>query len=163
MILENNNTKQIYFKAYQHLFELDNALKYLKKEYSSNFQVSILGKTNQFYQDKNIEISKDVTIIKAHWKNLLGNNVNFGSFYNPQIGTIFIAGPLVTIFLHKVNNKPLAALSSGSYGIFRGIGASEIETKTCLKLLYTGNFLLIFRGFENELFILDNLLNAYVM
>lgn len=163
MILANYNTKQIYFKAYQHLSQLENALKYLNSEDSCNFQISILGRTSQFYQDKDIEVAKDITLIKEHWKNLLGNSVNFGSFYNPQIGTVFIVGNLVSTFLHQINGKPLATLSSGSYGIFRGIGASEIEATNYIKLLNTGDFLLVFRGFEEELHNLDTLLNTFAM
>lgn len=163
MTLDNYTTKQIYFKAYPNLSQLDNALKYLKREGNSNFQISILGSTTHFFQDKDIEISKDVSIIKNHWKNLLGSNVKFGSFYNPQIKNIFIAGPLVSTFLNQINGKPLATLSSGPYGIFRGIGASEIEATTYINLLNTNHFLLVFRGFEEELYVLDSLLNALIV
>mgnify|MGYP001038049588 CR=1 FL=1 len=164
MTTENYYTKQkqIYFKAFQHLSHLENALKCIKREGIFNSQISILGKTTQFFEDKEIEISDEFFSIKKYWKNQLGHSVNFGSFYNPQIGTIFIVGSLASTFLHKINGKPLAALSSGSYGIFRGIGASKIEASAYLKLLNRGNFLLVFRGFENELHQLENLLQAVV-
>lgn len=74
-------------------------------------QVSVLGKKDQFYFDKNMPISKDTDTIKRYWKDLLGTTVNFGSFYNIQIGTIFIVGFLVSTFLHKINGKSLATLS----------------------------------------------------
>lgn len=159
MTTENYNTKQkqVYFKAYKHLFLLENALKYIKEE-DANFQISILGKVVHFYLDKDMEVSNNIDIIKKFWKDLLGKTINFGSFYNPEIGNVFIAGSLAPTFLHIINDKPLAALTSGPYGIFRGIGADETQAAAYLKLLNSGNYLLIFRGFKDELHNLDNML-----
>ena len=161
MTTENYNTKQkqVYFKAYKHLFLLENALEHIKQqEGDSNFQISILGKVVHFYIDKDLEVSNNTDTIKKFWKNQLGNTVNFGSFYNPEIGNVFIAGSLVPTFLHIINGKALAALTSGPYGIFRGIGANESQAAANLKLLNKGNYLLIFRGFEDELHNLENIL-----
>lgn len=162
MTIEHLNTKQIYFKAFKHLTELESALNYINKENSIYTHISILGKITQFYIDKDIKVSKDTTYIKKFWNRIWGNGIDFGSFYSPQIGTIFIAGSLASTFLHKINGKPLAALSSGSYGIFRGIGASDTEATHYLKLLNTGNYILIFRGHEGELLHLETLLNNTV-
>jgi len=153
------NQKQIYLKAYKNLTQLENALKKLKEEKASHFQVSILGKVSQFYNDKAIESSKDNDIIKSYWQNLLGKTVKFGSFYNSESRNVFITGALATTFLHKINGKSLATLSSGSYGIFRGIGVSEAQTTLYLKLLNSGNYLLILRGYDNEIPSLDTLPN----
>lgn len=151
--------KQVYFKAYKEPSKLESALKYLKEENKSFFQISILGKVAQFSSDKGIEISNDSTITKAYWKDQLGKSVNFGTFYNTESGFVFIVGALVSIFLHQINGKPLATLSSGTYGIFRGIGASETQATTYLKLLNSGNYLLILRGADNEINALDRLYN----
>ncbi len=142
--------KQIYFKAYNELSKLEKAMKHLKEESTSLFQVSILGKVNQFCSDKDMMSSKDTTVIRSYWKDILGKTVNFGIFYNPKSGFIFIVGPLVTTFLHRINGKPLATLSSGSYSVFRGIGASDAQATTYLKQLNSGSYLLIFRGDKNE-------------
>lgn len=152
MTAENYNKKQKqgYFKAYQHLSQLEKALRYIKKEGLLGLQISVLGSTTQFYLDKDIEFSKDLNAIKIYWKALLGDTFNFGSFYNPSIETVFIVGPLVSAFLNKINDKSLATLSSGPYGIFRGIGASEAQANRFLKLLGSGSYVLIIRGFEDE-------------
>ncbi|MBJ7880170.1 hypothetical protein [Gelidibacter salicanalis] len=154
----NIEQKQIYLRAYQDLSQLENDLKHLEEK-TSHFQVSVLGSVAQFYGDKNIEISKDTNMIKAYWEDLLGERVNFGSFYNPESGSVFIAGALVTTFLHKINGKCLATLSSGPYGIFRGMGGSEAQATTYLKQLNSGQYLLILRGFEDKTQELDELLN----
>lgn len=152
MIPGNYNTKQkqIYFKVYQELSKLENALKYLKEEKPSDYQISILGKVACFNNHKALESSKHITNIKSYWKNLLGKTVNFGTFYNPESGSVFIVGPLATTFLHKINGKSLATLSSGPYGIFRGIGVSETEAVRYLKMLNEGNYLLILRTSRDE-------------
>jgi hypothetical protein len=157
----NIKQKQIYFKAYQDFSQLENTLKHLEEARFSHFKFSVLGKEAQFYFDKNMRISKDTDTVKAYWNNLLGSAVNFGSFYNLQIETIFIVGFLTSIFLHKINGKSLATLSCGSYGIFRGMGATEIQATHYLKLLNGGDYLLIVRGFEDKLQDLETRLNKY--
>jgi len=164
MILGKYNTKQkqIHFRAYQELSQLENALKHLKEENTALFQLSILGKVAQFYKDKDTSSSSfnDTCLIKKYLQNLLGETLRFGTFNNPESGPVFIAGTLVTTFLHKINGKSLATLSSGSYGIFRSIGVSELQATTYLKLLNTGSYLLILRGYEFEIEALDTLLST---
>ena len=145
----NTEPKEIYFKAYNKLSKVENAIKLLKEENIPFLQVSVLGKVSQFKRDKAIKSSKDIAIIKLYWKGLLSKTVNFGTFYNQESGSIFIVGALVSTFLHKINGKSLATLSSGSYGIFRGIGLSDIQATTYVKLLNRGNYLLILRNIKN--------------
>ncbi len=147
----NANQKQIYFKAYAHLSLLENALKNIKEEDVKNFQISILGKVAQFLLDKNIEVPKNTDVLKLYWGKIFGNTTNFGNFSNPEIGNIFIVGALASTFLYEVGGKALGMLSSGPYGILRGIGASESQAAAHLKILNNGNYLLIFRGSETDL------------
>jgi hypothetical protein len=151
--------KQIYFKAYKDLSQLENALKHIKEEGTSNLQISILVRVDQFYLDTDNELPKDIKAIKRYWKKLLNQSISFGSFHNPETGNIFIIGALVPAFLYKVNGKPLANLSSGPYGIFRGMGLDTTQATTSLKLLNSGSYLLILRGFENDLYDLENILD----
>ncbi len=97
----NMKQKQIYFKVYQDLSQLENALIHLEEQPFYQVQISIFGKTEQFYVDRNTPISKDSDTIKAYWKDLLGNTVSFGTFCNPHMGTVFIVGPLVSTFYMK--------------------------------------------------------------
>lgn len=55
-----------------------------------------------------------------------------------------------------MNGKSLATLSSGYFGVFREIGASETQARHLLKLLNSGDYLIIVRGFEDKLQDLDN-------
>lgn len=153
MTSENYNTvqKKIYFKAYKQLSLLEDALKHIKEQGFTHFQISILGKVSQFYCDKESEISKDTETLKMYWGELLESTNNFGNFYNREIGNVFIAGTLAPTFLYKIDGKTLGMLSAGPYGILRGIGASETQATTQLELLNNGSYLLIFRGLANEL------------
>lgn len=151
MTPESYNTKQIYFRAYQHLFQLEIDLKLIKEHGPIDSKISVLGKADQFYLDKNIEVSKDVDSLKIYWWKIFGNTANFGSFTNPEIGDVFVAGALTPTFLYEIEGKTLGMLASGPYGILRGIGASETQAASLLKILNNNNYLLIYRGSQNKL------------
>lgn len=160
MYLKRYNTKQkqIYFKAYSNVYQLETALNRIKVEDISDFQISILGKVSQYYMDTVNCFSENIGPVKAYWKSIYGKGLKFGSFFNPELGNIFIVASLVSTFLHKVDGKSLATLSSGSYGIFRGMGVDEYETTECLKTLRNGKYLLIIRGFEENLWQIEHVL-----
>ncbi|MDG1729470.1 MAG: hypothetical protein P8K68_07710 [Algibacter sp.] len=119
MYSKNYNTeqKQIYFKAFQKLSQLEIAINHAKETDVSTTQISILGKVSQYYIDKEKELTEGIDVIKIYWEKIWGSKVRFGKFNNPEIGNIFIVGSLTSTFLHQVNGKSLATLSSGPYGI----------------------------------------------
>ena len=53
-------------------------------------------------------------------------------------------------------------MSSGPYGIFRGMGVSEARATTYLKILSDGKYLLIIRGFEKDLWAIEDILEEKV-
>lgn len=143
--------KQIYLRAYENLFQLEKDLMLLQQQDHMDSTISVLGKASKFYLDTNIEVSKDANAIKLYWEKALGYTTNFGSFINPELGNVFIIGALASSFLYAIDGKTLGMLSSGPYGILRGIGAKETDVAEYLKKLYDDNYLLIFRGSGNEL------------
>jgi len=159
--IKDLNTQQKHFliKAYPLLWPLEKAIKILNKNRTSNSQLSILGKFTKGYTSKSIEeraiYEKEM---KIYWNGLLGTSPEFGFFTNPDLGTVFIAGSLTSMFLHEIEGKALGAMSAGSYGILRGLGAYQIQAESFLKLLTNGNYLLIVRGFDDELSVLEELL-----
>jgi len=144
--------KGFLFKEYLQLLQVEKALKIIKKNDPSNLQISILGKFIQGYSnDENISL-------EAYWKKLLGFSNDFGIFSNPEIGTLFIVGALTSMFLHEVEGKALATMSTGPYGILRGLGASQLQAEIYLKTLSKGSYLLIVRGTDDKLKVLEEIL-----
>ena len=148
---EIHNKKQTFFKAYGNLFQLEKDLRLLQEQNPIESNISVLGKTDKFYRDTNLEGSIDENAIKLYWEKVLGYSTNFGSFINPELGNVFIIGALASSFLYALDGKTLGMLSAGPFGILRGIGATKSEVDAHLKKLYNDNYVLIFRGFPNEL------------
>jgi len=150
--------KGFLFKEYLQLLQLEKAVNIIKKNDPSNLQISILGKFIREHSNDEIEsVSKRITI-EGYWKDLLDSSTDFGFFSNLEMGTIFIAGALTSMFLHEVDGKALATMSTGPYGILRGLGASQLQTETYLKALNKGSYLLIVRGTDNKLKVLEDIL-----
>ena len=162
MYSENNNTnqKQIYFKAYQNLSELETVLNQIEKEDTAKIQMSILGKVSQYYLDKEKDLPNGIDVIQVYWKKVWGNKVRFGRFYNPELGNVFVVGGLASTFLHQVDGKSLATLSSGPYGIFRGMGVDENLALSYLRNLNSGKYLLIIRAYEVDFWHLEYVLKG---
>ena len=159
MNFKAENIKKIYFKGYKNIALLENVIKYLQEKNPSDLKITVVGKVNQFCDEKNIESSTKNDQLKDFWGKLLGNFNNFGSFVNSEIGNVFIAGTLASTFLKEINGKTLGTLSSGPFAIIRGMGASEIQTSNFFKMLDDGNYLIIFRGFEDEIKNYEKILN----
>lgn len=155
--ISKTEPKEVFFLAYTHLTQLENALKHLNNEELIKFEISVVGNFEQFNLDRHIarlsdgqEISEHNGVIKTYWKETYGS-MAYASLFNPQFGNIFIVGNLASTFLYKIDGKTLGMLSAGPDGIFRGIGASEEQVKINLKNLDIGNYLLIFRGIGGDL------------
>jgi hypothetical protein len=143
--------KLVYFIAFQDLNQIEEFIELIKNQADNKLKLSVLGKINPLLIENEKNIEEKVSKAKMIWKNILYDSVNFGSFYNPEIGNVFVVGNLVSIFLHEVNGKPLAAMSCGSYSIFRGIGANDKQAISYLKKLNSGYYLLIIRGFDTDI------------
>ena len=113
------------------------------------------------YQKEELEkASRQKAVLKKYWDQLLGEGADFGFFSNPEIGTVFIVGPLSTMFLHDVDGKKLGAMSEGPYGILRGMGAGKTNVAKYLNKLNDGSYILLVRGPSYELERLKNSLDA---
>ncbi|MGO3719883.1 MAG: hypothetical protein ACTJGD_11160 [Mesonia hippocampi] len=158
MIIEDAymKQKQAVFQTFQNTTEIEKAFQLLKAESLSKLETSLLSKFAHEHSNTTAPKETKVKIIKQFCKKLMGHSVSFDSFNNSELGTVFIAGPLVTIFLREVSGKPLAAMSSGPYGIFRGLGATEAQATQLVKTLSSGSYVLIFRGYKKELHLLED-------
>ena len=143
--------KRFLIKSYKYLWQLEEAIKGIRQITTKQPQLSVLGKFGEdcIADDKGIINSKKE--MKRYWKGSLGANSHFGLFCNPEIGTLFIAGALVSQFLNDMDGKALGAITSGPYGILRGLGIKEKKATSYLKSLNNGDFLILIRGYDYEL------------
>ncbi|MGB5553378.1 MAG: hypothetical protein WBM83_01880 [Flavobacteriaceae bacterium] len=153
MVLHLSKYKQrhVLLKTYPFQKELVDAIEIIRRTGFVDVQLSVLGKLDDF----NLEDSRQSLIkkenLKTFWRQTLGSSAEFGFFSNPELGTMYIVGPLITTFLHDVEGTKLGALSSGPYGILRGLGIAAEKASEYIKFLDKGGFLLILRGYDKDL------------
>ena len=155
----NIEQKQIFFKVYQNLLQLENAIQIIKeKDSNSKLQISILVKITKNNSTKEKISKATIDVMKMDCEKILGDTVAFGSFYDSNIGEVFIVGALAPIFLYKIGGKVLAEMSTGIYGVLRGLGASRIDTEVFLKHINTRSCILIMRGYDYDFELVEDVL-----
>jgi hypothetical protein len=137
--------KHIIPKIFAQLTQVERAIKHSTKTNGMDSQFTLLVKLGQTYNAERRLAEEKNKELKTYWRKLLGAKTDFGFFYNPEIGTIFIAGPLSELFLHDIDGKKLGALTEAPYGILRGLGISEPEAIDNIKKLNEGRYLLLVR------------------
>src|SRR5680860_567388 len=143
--------KSILLKAYAEQCQLERAIAVILENRPADTQLSLLGKLDDpLSEDRRSSLYRKENV-KNYWLRLLGDTEDFGFFSNPEIGTIFIVGPLVSTFLHDVEGTKLAELSAGPYGILRGLGVASDPARAHIKSLIDGGFILIMRGYAVDL------------
>lgn len=151
--------KHVFSKIYLDSFHILEAAEIISNE-SADYELSILGKTNILNSAQNKgEINTGVAI-KDHLSKITKVVMECDYFYNPEIGYIFIIGPLTSIFLNDLEGKTLGGISAGPYGILRGLGISPKEASAHIKALKKGGYLLIARGYNNDIDTLENILGT---
>ncbi len=149
--------KHVFSKIYLDSFHILEAAEIITNEFA-DYELSILGKTSIDNSAQNKDQINTELAIKDHTSKLSKVNLKCDYFYNPEIGYIFVTGPLTSIFLNDLEGKTLGAISAGPYGILRGLGISKNEATAHIKALKKGGYLMIVRGYDDDLDILENLL-----
>lgn len=151
--------KHVFSKIYLDSFHILEAAEIITNE-SADYKLSILGKTNILNSAQNKGQINTGIAIKDHLSKITKVAMESDYFYNPEIGYIFIIGPLTSIFLNDLEGKTLGAISAGPYGILRGLGIPPKEATSHIKALKKGGYLMIVRGYDDDLDILENLLRT---
>ncbi len=146
--------KHVFSKIYYDPLLLLEAVNITFKE-SADYELSILGKTKNLLTIPNKDSISNGIAIKTHASEVAKVGKKFNFFFNPEIGDIFITGPLTSIFLNDLEGKYLGALSTGPYGILRGLGISKNIATDHLTALKDGGYLIIIRGYDHDLDILE--------
>ncbi|MGB3344201.1 MAG: hypothetical protein WBA61_09830 [Aequorivita sp.] len=147
--------KRILLKAFAEFKEVEKTIKILQPIDAKNLQISVLGQLapNKNNNEKTLKYSEDE--LKAQFEELFKPSLDFGTISNPEIGTIFILGAFMPMFLQEINGTKLGSMSMGPYGILRGLGIDQERATNYLKALTNGRYLIIIRGYDKELNILE--------
>ena len=152
-------SKHVFSKIYFDPSHIMETVEIVANEFA-NYELSILGKTSILHSAQNKDRINTEIAIKDHISKLTKVVMKCDYFYNPEIGYIFVTGPLTSIFLNDLEGKTLGAISAGPYGILRGLGISQKEATSHIKALKKGGYLMIVRGYDDDLDILENLLRT---
>jgi hypothetical protein len=152
--------KKIIVKAYDTISQIGVVIPIIFKN-NTHFQVSILGKITTNKKTTKVALDKTIIEIKQELTTVLGKKLQFGYFFNPEIGSLFIAGHLTPTFLTKVDERELASLPEGLSGIFRGMGIDKEEINSYLAALKNDKYCLIVRGESSLLTEVESLLNSF--
>ncbi len=147
--IEELKEKHVLLKAFPSIKQMNNAIKHICRLKIDGIQISVLGKLEDV--DLYTNFTNYWTELKADYKDELKLSSNFGIVSNPNIGTIFITGFLTPIFLQKINGKSIGSMTTGLYGILRGLGIEKKSVLAYSKALNKGNYLLVIRGNKSEL------------
>jgi len=149
--------KHVFSKIYFDSFHALEAAEIIANE-SANYELSILGKTNILNATQNKGQINTGIAIKDHLGKITKVVMEYDYFYNPEIGYIFITGPLSSIFLNDLEGKTLGTISAAPFGILRGLGISPKQATTHIEALKKGAYLLIVRGYDDDMVFLKNIL-----
>ena len=150
--------KRFFSKTFDQLSQVEKAITFVLAENPLDSRLTLLVNLDQIRHSELWEAEEMNERLKTYWKKLLGPKTDFGFFYNREIGTVFIAGPLSELFLYDVDGKKLGELSAGPYGILRGLGIDETDAVAYIRKLNEGCYLLLIRGHGLDLNALENAL-----
>lgn len=146
MHVPETDQKLVLLKSYARITELEIALKAIQEIDSDKITLSIIGNLGDTNANNPMELAQEKRQLHTFFKELLGKDTNFDTFYNPEIGYLFVVGFLVFTFLNPVGGRTIGALSGGPYGILRGLGVSEAKSTLNVQKLHNGSFLFLARG-----------------
>ncbi|RPD98733.1 hypothetical protein EGM88_05965 [Aureibaculum marinum] len=141
--------KLVFIINFEQLIDIKNTIKNILNN-KLDLQLSVLGKIN------NNDHCKET--LENEWKKVFGKNSGFRILSSQEIGTFFIAGSLTELFLYKIDGKPLGEMTTGLYGILRGLGFNKNKVELFLNDLRSNQYLLILRGHNLQINKIQNLL-----
>ncbi|MEP2238077.1 MAG: hypothetical protein ABJI22_06925 [Maribacter sp.] len=144
MNVPQSELKKTFLNSYSNLSELKFALLVLREINDDSIGVSVIGKSNDIDDAHNsITYGNDMQQLL---KKIIGEETEFDSFYNRELGLLFVSGFLVSTFLNPIGKSNIGILSGGPYGVLRGFGVSEQQAAESVKNLSNGDYLLVIRG-----------------
>ena len=148
--------KQVFIKPYTQIPELEKAIKTIREMDFDKMVISVIGNLGEDNIAEREKWMFQEKKLKAFFKELLGMHTEFDTFYNPELGRLFVAGFLVSTFSNLIGKKAIGGLFGGPFGILRGLGISESEASLDIEKLKNGDSFLVARGDRLNIEILKN-------
>jgi hypothetical protein len=144
MNVPKSEIKKTFLQSYENFSELEKALGVVRELNQGSIGISVIGnlKDTDFPYESNINKNDFQTLLRT----ILGEQTEFDTFYNRELGHLFVSGFLVSTFLNPVGKSNIGILSGGPYGVLRGFGVSEQRAAESVKNLSNGHYLLVIRG-----------------
>jgi len=149
---ENSELKQrrVLLKKYSTPHQLEQLLTLLKRQ-SAAVQLTLLGKVTTAADHKNETDHEWLDDFVTRWRKFATTPIEYGVVTNPEIGTIFIVGSFADMFLQEINGKKIGSMTTGIYGVLRGLGIDQEAVNAYINALSDGTYLIILRGYDYEL------------
>ncbi|CAM4301288.1 hypothetical protein ZONE111905_13895 [Zobellia nedashkovskayae] len=144
--MSQSEQKQIFLKPYEQVSDLEKALKTVRQIEFDKMAVSVIGNVGEDHINKSKELTTIEYQLRRFFSELLAPNTAFDTFYNPELGRLFVAGFLVETFQNSVGKRGIGELYGGPYGILRGLGITETDTIASINKLKGKTYLLVARG-----------------
>jgi hypothetical protein len=144
MNVPQSELKKTFLNSYTNFSELENALLSIRRMNDDSIGISVIGNANDTDDSHKFALHKND--IQQLLNKIIGEETEFDSFYNRELGHLFVSGFLVSTFLNPVGKSNIGILSGGPYGVLRGFGISEQDAAESVKKLSNGDYLLVIRG-----------------
>jgi len=144
MNVPQSELKKTFLNSYTNFSELENALLSIRRMNDDSIGISVIGNVND--TDDSHKFALHRNDIQQLLNRIIGEETEFDSFYNRELGHLFVSGFLVSTFLNPVGKSNIGILSGGPYGVLRGFGISEQDAAESVKKLSNGDYLLVIRG-----------------
>jgi len=144
MNVPHSELKKTFLNSYTNFAELENALLAIREMNDDSIGISVIGNANDTDDSHKLALHKND--MQQLLKKIIGDETEFDSFYNRELGHLFVSGFLVSTFLNPIGKSNIGILSGGPYGVLRGFGVSEQQAAESVKNLSNGDYLLVIRG-----------------
>lgn len=148
MLNLNKVQKHIFLKVFKQFSQLEKTINSIKIQGISMENLTILKKLNLALAN-GLQTQPEIEKLEFKCEIIFEAPVKTGIIKSQEFGTIFIGGNLTSIFLYEVKGKPIGEMSTGIYGVLRGLGATGANLNLQLNSFQKQPFMLIVRAEES--------------
>ncbi len=151
MLNFNTVQKRVYLKVFKQFSQLEKAIQFAKNQGIFLTNLTIVKRLSLMYLLDSKAGVLELEKLKFQCERIVRVPIKSGIIISQEFGTIFIAGKLTPMFLYEVKGKPIGEMSTGIYGVLRGLGVTQANLDLQLDAFKRDSFMLIVREEESLL------------